>query len=67
MSLGFSFAIGAHSISKEVVGFSPLWFPRRKFFVSLVSCDFLCACYSLRYDPRSYFLNDKNITAICDR
>ena len=25
--LGFTFAIGAHSISEEVAGFSPLWFP----------------------------------------
>ena len=62
MSLGFTFAIGAHSISKEVAGFSPLCFPRGKFFVSLVSCDFCYSCYSLRYDPRSYCLNDKNIT-----
>ena len=29
------------SISKEAVGFSPLWFPRGKIFVSLVSCDVL--------------------------
>ena len=28
--LGFTATIGAHSISKEVVGFSPLWFPRGK-------------------------------------
>ena len=27
MFLGFTFANGAHSISKEVAGFSPLWFP----------------------------------------
>ena len=46
--LGFTVAIGAHSISEEVMGFSPLWFPRGKFFVSLVSCDYCCACYSLR-------------------
>ena len=46
--LGFTFTIGAHSISEEVVGFSPLWFPQGKFFVSLVSCDYFCACYSLR-------------------
>ena len=26
MFLGFTFAIGAHSIYEEVVGFSPLWF-----------------------------------------
>ena len=48
MFLGFTFSIGAHSISEEVAGFSPLWFPRGKFFVSLVSCDYCCACYSLR-------------------
>ena len=30
MSLGFTFAIGAHSVSKEVTGFSPIWFPRGK-------------------------------------
>ena len=45
---GFYFAIGAHSISEEVVGFYSLWFPQGKIFVSLVSCDYLCACYSLR-------------------
>ena len=39
---------GAHSISEEVAGFSPLWFPQVKFFVSLSSYDYLCACYSLR-------------------
>ena len=38
---GFTAAIGVHSISEEVAGFSPLWFPRRKFFVSLVSCGFI--------------------------
>ena len=36
MFLGFTFSIGAHSISEEVAGFSPLWFPQGKFFVSLV-------------------------------
>ena len=46
--LGFTFAIGAHSISEEVARFSPLWFPWGKLFVSLVSCDYWCACYSLR-------------------
>ena len=30
MFLGFTFALGAHSISEEVLGFSPLWFPSRK-------------------------------------
>ena len=51
MFLGFTATIGAHSISKEAVGFSTLWFPLGKFFVSLVSCVVLvfycCACYSL--------------------
>ena len=37
MFSGFTFATGAHSISEEVEGFSPLWFPRGKFFVFLVS------------------------------
>ena len=42
---GFTF--GVDSISKEVVGFSPLWFPRGKFFVSLVSCVLLlCLLFS---------------------
>ena len=38
MFLGFTFAIGAHSISEKVVGFSPLWFPQGKylFLLSLV-------------------------------
>ena len=48
MFSGITFATGAHSISEEVAGFSPLWFPRGKLFVSLVSCDYCCACYSLR-------------------
>ena len=52
----FTAAIGAHYISKEVVGFSPLWFPQGKFFVSLVSCVYYYACYSLRKDPKIIFL-----------
>ena len=34
----FTDAIGAHSISEEVAGFSPLWFPKEIFlcFLSLV-------------------------------
>ena len=47
MFSGFTATIGAHSISEEVAGFSPLWFPQGKFFVSLVSCVYYCACYSL--------------------
>ena len=50
---GFTFCVD--SISEEVVGFSPLWFPRGELFVSLVSCDVLmfycCTWYSLSKDP----------------
>ena len=31
MFFGFTAAIGARSISEEVAGFSPLWFPRGKY------------------------------------
>ena len=45
MFSGFTF--GVDSISEEVAGFSPLWFPRGKFFVSLVSCVLLlCLLFS---------------------
>ena len=47
MFSGFTAAIGAHSISEEFSGFSPLWFPRGKFLVSLVSCVLLlCMLFS---------------------
>ena len=36
MFSGFTF--GADSISEEVARFYPLWFPRRKFFVSCLFC-----------------------------
>ena len=36
MFLGFTFDVD--SISEDVAGFSPLWFPRGKLFVSLVMC-----------------------------
>ena len=39
MFLGFTFSISAHSISEEVAGFSPLWFPRGKLFVSIMIID----------------------------
>ena len=39
MYSGFNF--GADSISKEVAGFSPLWFPQGKLLASLVSCVLL--------------------------
>ena len=46
--LGFTPAIGAHSISEEVAGFSPLWFPQEK-YLCLLSLVIDCwACYSLR-------------------
>ena len=48
MFSGFIDSIGAHSISEEFVGFSPLWVTRGKLFVSLVYYDYFCACYSLR-------------------
>ena len=32
---GFTAAIGAFSISEEVAGFSPLWFPRGKYLCLL--------------------------------
>ena len=45
MFSGFTF--GVDSISKEVVGFYPLWFPKGKLFVSLVSYVLLlCMLFS---------------------
>ena len=45
MFSGFDF--GVDSIFEEVAGFSPLWHPRGKFFVSLVSCVLLlCMLFS---------------------
>ena len=45
MFSGFTF--GVDSISEEVAGFYPLWFPRLKFFVSLVSFVLLlCMSFS---------------------
>ena len=42
-----SFTFGADSMFEEVAGFSPLWFPRGKFFLSLVSCLLLlCMLFS---------------------
>ena len=56
--------IGAHSISEEFVGFSPLLFPRGKSFciLSLV----IIAVHVVLSDKilRSYCLNDKNITLL---
>ena len=44
--LGFTTTIGAHSISEEDVRFFLYGFPDEN-SVSLVSCDYCCACYSL--------------------
>ena len=45
MFSGFTF--GVDSNSEEVAGFSPLWFPLEKLFVSLVSCVLLlCMLFS---------------------
>ena len=52
MFSGFTF--GADSISEEVVGFSPLWFPQGKFFVSLISCVLLlCMLFLLVFQHLS--------------
>ena len=57
--LGFYY-FGVDSIYEDVAGFSPLWFPREKIFVSLVSFDVLmfdcCTCYSLSKDPKIIML-----------
>ena len=62
LSLGFTAAIGAHSIFEEVVGFSPLWFPQGK-SLCLLSL-LIIATHVVLSDNilRSYCLNDKNIT-----
>ena len=48
MFSAFIATIGAHSISKEVAWFFLYGFPEEKLFVSLVSCDYSFAYYSLR-------------------
>ena len=57
LSLGFTAAISAHSISKEVVGFSPLWFPQGNYLCLLSPMIDCCACYSLREDPKIILSN----------
>ena len=62
LSLGFTIAIGAHSISDKFASFSPLWFPRGKSLclLSLV----IIVVHVILSDKilRSYCLNDKNLT-----
>ena len=47
MFLGFATGIGAHSISEEVAGFSPLWFPQGKSLCLLSLVFDFRAFYSL--------------------
>ena len=55
MFLGFNF--GVDYISEEVAGFSPLWFPQGKLFVSLVSCVLLMfMLFSQLKDPQIIML-----------
>ena len=44
----FTAVVGAHSIFEEVVGFSPLWFPRGKSLCLLALVIDWCACYSIK-------------------
>ena len=62
LSLGFTATIGAHSISEEVVGFSPLWFPQGKSVCLLSLVIFVVHVILSNKILRSYCLNDKNIT-----
>ena len=64
MSLGFAAAIGAHSISEEVVGFSTLWFPRGKSLCLLSLVIIYLHVILSNNILRSYCLNDKNLTLV---
>ena len=64
MFFGFTFAISAHSISKEVAGFSPLWFPRGKTLCRLYLVIIVVHVILSDKILRSYCLNDKNLTEI---
>ena len=56
MFSGFTF--GTDSISEEFAGFYPLWFPREKFFVSLVSYVLLlCMLFSQLKYPKITMLS----------
>ena len=54
--LGFTVAIGAHSISEEVVWFFLYGFHEDKYLCLLYLVIDCCACYSLRKDPKIIFL-----------
>ena len=62
MSLGFTVAIGAHSISEEVAGFYPLWFPRGNSLCLLSLMIIVVDVILSDKIVRTYCLNDKNIT-----
>ena len=60
--MGFTAAIGAHSISEEVAEFSPLWFLEEN-SLCLLSLVFIVVHVILSNKIlRSYCLNDKNLT-----
>ena len=62
MFSGFTFSTGAHSISEEVVGFSPFGFPKEN-SLCLLSLVIVVVHVILLYKILiSCFLNDKNIT-----
>ena len=63
LSLGFTVAIGAHSISEEVVGFILYGLPKDN-YLCLLSRVIIDVHVILESDKilRSYCLNDKNIT-----
>ena len=62
MFLGFTTAIAAHSISEQVAGFSPLWFPEEN-SLCLLSLVIIAVHVTLSNKIlRSYCLNDKNLT-----
>ena len=64
VSLGFTFSIGVHPISKEVVGFSLYGFPKEN-YLCLLSLLFIAVHVILSNKIlRSYCLNDKNLTFI---
>ena len=62
LSLDFTAAIGAHSISKEAAGFSPLWFPWGKYLCLLSLVIIEVHVIISNKILRSYYLNDKNLT-----
>ena len=60
-----SFTFGADSITEEVTGFSPLWFPQGKILcVSCLLCFIAVHVILLVKDPKIIMLslNDKNLT-----